>query len=190
MELTTSSCPARLPPLRDRCIPFLSSVTEASCLFSKFAFFHVIPTMSSALSPPTKYAVALFDGFQSLDVFGPLDALNYLSKSTPLELSLLGPTLKPVSTLHNPGPGRIGQHLVPTHTYAEAPTDIEVLLVPGGLGTRDAAHTQVVVDFVRERFPSLRYLLTVCTGSALAARAGVLDGREATTNKLSFDWVS
>lgn len=146
--------------------------------------------MSSNSSPPTKYAVALFDGFQSLDVFGPIDALNYLSKTTALELSLLGPTPDPVSTLHKPGPGRIGQRVVPTHTYADAPADIEVLLVPGGQGTRDAAHTQVVVDFIRERFPRLRYLLTVCTGSALAARAGVLEGREATTNKLSFDWVS
>lgn len=141
-------------------------------------------------SPPTKFAVALFDGFQSLDVFGPLDALNYLSKTKALELSLLGPTLSPVSTLHNPTPGRIGQHVVPTHTYATAPEDIEVLLVPGGQGTRDAEYTQVVVDFIRERYPKLRYLLTVCTGSALAARSGVLDGKEATSNKLSFGWVS
>lgn len=146
--------------------------------------------MSSNTSPPTKYAVALFNGFQSLDVFGPLDALNYLSKTTALELSLLGPTLDPVSTLYKPGPGRIGQHVVPTHTYADAPADIEVLLVPGGLGTRDADHTQVIVDFIRSRFPGLRYLLTVCTGAALAARAGVLEGKEATTNKMSFDWVS
>lgn len=140
-------------------------------------------------SPPTKYAVALFDGFQSLDVFGPIDALNYLSKTTALELSILGPTLEPVSTLHKPTPGRIGQKVVPTHTYADAPEGIEVLLVPGGQGTRDAAHTQVVVDFIKDRYPKLRYLLTVCTGSALAARAAVLDGREATSNKLSFGWV-
>ncbi|TPX16103.1 uncharacterized protein E0L32_004098 [Thyridium curvatum] len=138
---------------------------------------------------PTKYAVALFDGFQSLDVFGGLDALNSLSRTHPLELSILAPTLDPVSTLVRPTPGWIGQSVVPTHTYASAPEDIEVLFVPGGFGTREIEATQVVVDFVKARYPKLRYLLTVCTGAALAARTGILDDKEATTNKKSFAWV-
>lgn len=140
-------------------------------------------------SPPKKFAVALFEGFQSLDVFGPVDILNFLSLFESLEFSLIAPSLDPVSTLHN-APSRIGQQIVPTHTYENAPDDIEVLLVPGGMGTRDLEYTKVVVDFVRARFPKLRYLLTVCTGSAIAARAGVLEGLKATSNKKSFSWVS
>ncbi|KAL5095394.1 hypothetical protein Trisim1_000170 [Trichoderma cf. simile WF8] len=141
--------------------------------------------------PPKKIAVALFSGFQALDVFGPLDALNILSYTNPLELYLLSTTLDPVSTIpvKAPSPGAIGQRLVPTHTYQDAPKDIEVLLVPGGRGTRDLELTQPVVDFIEATFPSLRFLLTVCTGSALAARSGVLDGKNATSNKLSFEWV-
>ncbi|KAL6837281.1 class I glutamine amidotransferase-like protein [Trichoderma camerunense] len=141
--------------------------------------------------PPSKIAVALFSGFQALDVFGPLDALNILSYTNPLELYLLSTTLNPVSTIPIKGasPGAIGQRLVPTHTYQDAPKDIEVLLVPGGRGTRDLELTQPVVDFIEATFPSLRFLLTVCTGSALAARSGVLDGKNATSNKLSFEWV-
>ncbi|KAJ4862589.1 DJ-1/PfpI family domain-containing protein [Trichoderma breve] len=123
--------------------------------------------------PPSKIAVALFSGFQALDVFGPLDALNILSYTNPLELYLLSTTLDPVSTI----------------PMKDAPKDIEVLLVPGGRGTRDLELTQPVVDFIEATFPSLRFLLTVCTGSALAARAGVLDGKNATSNKLSFEWV-
>ena len=141
-------------------------------------------------TPPKRYAVALFDGFQSLDVFGPVDLLNFLSIDTPLELSVLGPTLEPVSTLHNAAPTRIGEKVVPTHTYEHAPDDIEVLLVPGGMGTRDLDNTRPVMEFIKARYPKLRYLLTVCTGSAVAARSGVLDGRRATTNKLSFASVS
>lgn len=144
-------------------------------------------------APATKWAVALFPGFQALDVFGPLDALNWMSKKQPLSLCLLHTSLEPVSTLTASAvaatPGRIGQSLVPTHTYADAPDDIEILLVPGGMGTRDPDNVAAVRDFIRERFPKLRYLLTVCTGSAVAAQAGVLDGREATSNKLSFGWV-
>lgn len=139
---------------------------------------------------PKKYAVALFEGFQALDVFGPLDILNLLSKTLPLELSVIGPTLEPVSTLLNAPPGRISQKVVPTHTYDNAPDDIEVLIVPGGQGTRDLGNTRVVEEFIKARYPKLRYFLTVCTGGAVAARAGVLDGREATSNKRSFSWVS
>ncbi|KAL7957672.1 class I glutamine amidotransferase-like protein [Trichoderma compactum] len=142
--------------------------------------------------PPSKIAVALYSGFQALDVFGPLDALNILSFTNPLELSLLSTTLDPVSTIlgNAPSPGAIGQSIVPTHTYQDAPKDIEVLLVPGGKGTRDLELTQPVVDFIVATFPSLRFFLTVCTGSSLAARSGVLDGKNATSNKLAFDWVT
>ena len=142
-------------------------------------------------SPPTKYAVVLFDGFQALDAFGPLDILNILSRDHQPDISLavIAPTHSPVSTIP-PGSGlAVGQQIVPTHSLDDAPTDIEVLLVPGGLGTRNPEATQRVVDFVAAAFPKLRHLLTVCTGAALAARAGVLGGRRATSNKRSFDWV-
>lgn len=142
------------------------------------------------MSPPTKYAVALFRGFQALDVFGPIDALNYMSRNQPLSLSILHTSLEPVTTLVDSTPGRIGQSVVPTHTYDTAPEDIEVLLVPGGMGTRDPENVARVRQFIKERYPKLRFLLTVCTGSAVAAQSGVLDGREATSNKRSFSWVS
>lgn len=64
---------------------------------------------------------------------------------------------------------------------------LEVLIVPGGMGTR-APDLQPEIKFIKDVFPSLRYLITVCTGAGMAARAGVLDGRNATTNKRS--WAS
>lgn len=143
--------------------------------------------MNASTAPPTKYGLVLFTGFQALDVFGPLDALNILSQSRPLELSILASSMEPVSTALVPG--GFGQSVVPTHTFDAAPADIEVLVVPGGRGTRDAAVVQPAVDFLRGRFPRLRYLLTVCTGSALAAEAGVLDGKRATSNKLHLRFV-
>jgi putative intracellular protease/amidase len=54
--------------------------------------------------------------------------------------------------------------------------------VPGGIGS-DHEGTDKIAEFIRYRYPSLKYLITVCTGADLAARAGVLDGRKATTNK-------
>ncbi|RYP26333.1 hypothetical protein DL767_008087 [Monosporascus sp. MG133] len=140
---------------------------------------------------PKKFAVVLFRGFQALDAFGPLDILNMLSSyHTPLELYVLAETLDPVPTkAHAQGGYAMSQSVVPTHTFESAPRDIEVLLVPGGFGTRDRGNVQPAVDFVRSAFPRLRYLLTVCTGSALVAMSGVLDGRRATSNKKASAWV-
>ncbi|KAF7554997.1 hypothetical protein G7Z17_g2493 [Cylindrodendrum hubeiense] len=142
-------------------------------------------------SPPTKYGIVVFPGFQALDAFGPLDILNMLSRSPALELSVIAETLSPVSTkLGSPGGSTIGQSVVPTHTFENSPADIEVLIVPGGKGTRDIEGTQTIVDYLRKAYPALKYLFTVCTGSSLAARAGILDGHEATSNKGSFTWVT
>ncbi|KAF5128556.1 Isonitrile hydratase [Metarhizium anisopliae] len=137
---------------------------------------------------PTKYALLLFNGFQALDVFGPIDILNTLSINYTLELSILSTDLNPVSTKIE-GVFSVGQSIVPTHTLEDAPDDIEVLLVPGGRGSLNTERTQVDIDFIKSTFPKLRYFLTVCTGSILAARAGVLDSKNATSNKLNFDFA-
>ncbi|KAL8348983.1 hypothetical protein RB601_002137 [Gaeumannomyces tritici] len=75
--------------------------------------------------------------------------------------------------------------IAPTHTFTNAPSDLEVLIIPGGLGTR-SPNAGELVQFVKETYPRLRYLITVCTGAAFAAKAGLLDGRRATTNKRSW----
>lgn len=63
-------------------------------------------------------------------------------------------------------------------------------MVPGGVGRRYPEYADPVIAFIRQVFPRLRYLLTVCTGSALAAQAGVLDGKRATSNKLNWELVT
>ncbi|KAI1648347.1 class I glutamine amidotransferase-like protein [Daldinia loculata] len=135
---------------------------------------------------PTRFAVALYPGFQALDVFGPLDILNMLSKIRPLSLEILSTTLDPVPTLTPSSGHSTGQSVVPTRTYADGVDDIQVLLVPGGFGSRDPANVAPVVEYVRAAYPRLRYLLTVCTGSAVVATSGVLDGRRATSNKRAW----
>ncbi|KAJ5651964.1 hypothetical protein N7507_009390 [Penicillium longicatenatum] len=142
--------------------------------------------MTDQSTPPLRIGVALYPGFQALDVFGPLDCLNTLSKSENFTLALISSTLEPVSTFLPEFPNSIGQSVVPTHTYAAAP-ELDVLLVPGGIGARELSPLiQEVVTFIRDVYPSLQYLITVCTGSGLAARAGVLDGKRATTNKRAW----
>lgn len=142
------------------------------------------------LCAPTNYGVLLFDGFQTLDAFGPIDVLNMLSRSYPVTISLVSISSDPVSAYSSSTHQSIGQKILPTHTLESPPKNLEVLLVPGGLGVRDVERTQSIVDFIERTFPKLQYLLTVCTGSVLAARAGILRGKQATSNKEAFDWVS
>lgn len=150
---------------------------------------------------PVNFGIVVFPAFQALDAFGPLDALNLLSRSYDMNLYTIAETLDPVSTKLIPGaqkqPGAIpatgpeelasdfGQAILPTHTFENCPP-LDVLIVPGGQGTRYVG-IRSAIDFVRDRFPELQYLITVCTGSGVAARAGVLDGRRATTNKISWE---
>lgn len=139
---------------------------------------------------PVHYGCVIFPGFQALDVFGPLDALNVLSWTHNITLSLISKTLDPVSTVvRNPKYNRVnstfGESVVPTATFATAPP-LDVLLVPGGIGTR-APDLEEEIAFIRDTYPKLHSLITVCTGAGLAARAGILDGRKATTNK--FAWA-
>jgi len=67
-------------------------------------------------------------------------------------------------------------------------SDIEVLIVPGGGGTR--ANMTEEIEFVKQIYPGLKYIISVCTGASILARAGILDGKRATTNKRSFAWVA
>jgi transcriptional regulator GlxA family with amidase domain len=76
--------------------------------------------------------------------------------------------------------------LPPTHTLATAPDGLDVLVIPGGLGTRSPLINSTI-DYIAATYPKVKYLITVCTGSALAARAGILNGKRATTNKASWD---
>lgn len=66
--------------------------------------------------------------------------------------------------------------------------DIEVLIVPGGGGTRSNVSEEIA--FIKEMYPKVKYILSICTGATLLSRAGVLDGKKATTNKFSWAWAS
>ncbi|KAI4525261.1 class I glutamine amidotransferase-like protein, partial [Schizophyllum commune Loenen D] len=139
---------------------------------------------------PVNFGMVLFPSFQALDVFGPLDALNLLSMQYPLNLYLISSTtLDPVSTkarsagmnTHN---SNFSEAIAPTHTIHDAPV-LDVLMIPGGLGTR-ADDLDPLIDYIADASKETDYVLTICTGSWLAARAGVLDGRNATSNKRSW----
>ncbi|PIL29715.1 hypothetical protein GSI_08153 [Ganoderma sinense ZZ0214-1] len=137
----------------------------------------------------SKIGVAVFPGFELLDTFGPLEALYGVSGAHKVDLYVVAATLDPVySGTSNPMMNKAGSHfgvsVVPTHTHETVP-DLDVLLVPGGIGVIEET-AKPTVEFVKKTYPKLKYLITVCNGASIPAAAGVLDGKRATTNKAAW----
>jgi cyclohexyl-isocyanide hydratase len=87
----------------------------------------------------------------------------------------------------DPVPSDSGPAIVPTTTFAECPMDLDVLFVPGGLGTAAVMDDADVLRFLAERAPRAKYVTSVCSGSLILAAAGLLDGYRATTHWAAYD---
>lgn len=81
---------------------------------------------------------------------------------------------------------RNGLRVVPDHSFADCPQP-HILVVPGGWGTRALLRNDVVIDWIQRSSLSSEVTMSVCTGSLLLARAGLLDGLRATTHHLAVD---
>ena len=134
----------------------------------------------SAAPAPLLIGAVLFDGFELLDAFGPLEMFGMLDP-VPV-ISMLAE--RPGSIRSNQGPSCVADSPI----SGGAPLDI--LLVPGGMGTRRELENPAFLSALRERADRARFVASVCTGSALLAKAGLLEGRRATTNKRAFRFVA
>jgi putative intracellular protease/amidase len=78
---------------------------------------------------------------------------------------------------------------IQTNNIDELKSGADIFLVPGGYGTRKEVENILLLNKIREISNLSKFVLSVCTGSALLAKAGLLDGKKATSNKKAFDWV-
>jgi transcriptional regulator GlxA family with amidase domain len=122
----------------------------------------------------------LFEGFELLDVFGPLEAFGHLAPSGKCQIIMVAERAGAV-------PSAQGPQAIADYDFANCPK-IQMLLVPGGFGTRREASNPRLIDFLQRRSAQADLVMSVCTGAGLLARAGLLDGRRATTNKQVFEW--
>ncbi len=81
---------------------------------------------------------------------------------------------------------RNGLRVQPDYSWQDAP-QVDVLIVPGGQGTRPLVHDSATIDWIRRTTASAELVLSVCTGALLLGKAGLLDGISATTHHLSYD---
>ncbi|CAE6510889.1 unnamed protein product [Rhizoctonia solani] len=83
-----------------------------------------------------------------------------------------------------------GARVLPTKTFSEvASNQFDILLVPGGDNTRPGEPSKALAEFIQAQVPGAQYVLSVCTGSWILAGLGLLDGKQATTNKFLFNEI-
>lgn len=122
--------------------------------------------------------VLLFPEFELLDVFGPLEMFGMLDE---FAIRLVAEQERNVASAQGPR-SVIDDLIADDRAY-------DILLVPGGRGTRREVGNAHLLAWLSAKARTAEYVASVCTGSALLAKAGLLDRLEATTNKLAFDWV-
>lgn len=122
-------------------------------------------------------AIPLFDRVTALDAVGPYEVLSRMPGATVTFLAA------------EPGLKRTENKMLALNadrSLDELP-DPEVIVVPGGYGTRDLMEDETMLGWLKAAHATSQWTTSVCTGSLLLAAAGILDGLEATTHWLVLD---
>jgi transcriptional regulator GlxA family with amidase domain len=131
--------------------------------------------------------ILIFPDVEVLDFCGPfevfsvtrLDPAKRREQPSPFDVFLVAESAEPVTTTG-------GMRVLPQHTLDTCP-QLDLLVVPGGWGTRREVDNPRVVEWVAKQAKGAKLVTSVCTGSFLLARAGLLAGRRATTHWASLD---
>ena len=120
---------------------------------------------------PTTIVFLLFPGITQLDFTAPAQALCRMPGAT---LMGAAKNLDPIAT-------DSGFAILPTHDFGAVP-QADILCVPGGHGVVDALGDAATIDFIAQQAAGASWVTSVCTGAFLLGRAGLLQGKRATTH--------
>jgi transcriptional regulator GlxA family with amidase domain len=123
----------------------------------------------------TTIGMLIFDDAEELDFVGPWEVFTMAAKiRNDIRVVTIAERAEPVRCAK-------GMRVVPDHTLADAPA-LDVVLVPGGIGTRREVNNPVLIDWLRKIAPDLRWITSVCTGALLLCEAGFARGKRVTTH--------
>jgi putative intracellular protease/amidase len=118
--------------------------------------------------PPT-VGIVLFNGVQIIDYSGPWEVFGQAG----FRVHTVAETLEPVTTA-------FGQKVIADYSFDNSPK-LDILLIPGGGGTRREVNNPHLIKWIQDNAKDANYVMSVCTGAFLLAKAGLLDGLTATT---------
>jgi transcriptional regulator GlxA family with amidase domain len=136
-----------------------------------------------------RVGILVFANVEVLDFCGPFEVFSVTrvnedarrEELSPFEVMLVAETPEPVKATG-------GLRVIPDVTTATCPA-LDVLVVPGGWGTRSEIDNPGLIAWIAERGKKVETLTSVCTGSMLLGKAGLLDGRHATTHWRALPWM-
>jgi cyclohexyl-isocyanide hydratase len=131
-----------------------------------------------AMSAPLQIGLVIFPRVTQLDLTGPVQVFSSVPGA---KVHLIWKRLEPVST-------DSVLVLTPTVTLADCP-QLDVICVPGGVGTDDMVNDEEMLDFLRRQAVGAKYITSVCTGSLVLGAAGLLRGYRATTHWTAMDFL-
>jgi transcriptional regulator GlxA family with amidase domain len=137
------------------------------------------------MSQSRQIGIVIFPDVEELDAVGPWEVLAFWTRQHPED----GYAVRCLSSDGAPVLAAKGLSIGAHHGFAAAPT-LDVLLHPGGWGTRALMHDEEHLDWVRARAGEATLTTSVCTGSLVLAAAGLLRGRPATTHWASLDLLA
>lgn len=134
--------------------------------------------------------ILIFDNVEVLDFAGPFEVFSRTrlvpgtdsrrsEDSAPFRVFTVARTSDPVTATG-------GLVVVPRYGFSDVPP-IDLLVVPGGFGTRALLQDDETLTWIRQKATAARRVASVCTGSLLLAQSGLLEGRRATTHWASLD---
>lgn len=129
-------------------------------------------------------AILIFEDVEVLDFAGPFEVFGVTRDENDGQT----PLFNVYTVAEKPGAviARNGLSVNPHYTFADCPTP-DLLIVPGGRGTRALLHNAAVVDWIRQQDTATELTLSVCTGALMLGQAGLLDGLAATTYHTAFE---
>ncbi len=139
----------------------------------------VIPEIKGDMN--MNFGFLVFPGVEELDLIGPWEMITLWNKyaNGPDTCITISETSRIIECAK-------GIRLKPHATFSQCPR-LDFLLVPGGEGTRKEVHNSRLMDFVAQKAGECRIVLSVCTGSFILQKAGLLEGKKATTHWASLD---
>lgn len=127
-------------------------------------------------------AILIFDDVEILDFCGPYEVFGVTGRNDhpkPFHVHTVAESRRPIIARNN-------LSVNPQYSLANCPQP-DILLVPGGYGTRREMNNPVLIDWIEKSSQKAELVLSVCTGALLLAKAGLLEGKEATTHHQALD---
>ena len=163
-----------------------SIITNIGLAASLLAMPRVAQAQAAASGEPMNtdgkmmVGMLVFDGFELLDVFGPLEMFGCLRDR--VHIVMIGERDGQIAS-------SAGPKVLVDCAIAKTPK-LDVFMIPGGGGTRREVNNTHLIEAVKSLAERTPHVASICTGAAVLARTGLLDGKRATTNKRAFKWAT